>query len=418
MEPLRIWFDPPHVRWGRVAVTVLIVTGLVGLWVAQRRGMFDAAPAAVVASASAAPASAPAVAIGPVAAVSAVTVAAAAPVPARAASSAEFVCGLGAVSFDPQDEKQVEALSEEAFAKLEAYRAKVLPGWQEEMKEHPDEAVQAVAWLSQAVEFWRTKVLPASEEKGNPWAKQGLQIDGLDELARLAQRSASPKVYAMAMNACGFLVDFSPSTSCAALSFEDWARRDPDNGYPWLLAANYQPKGSPRRAELIERAMAAKEARAEWGFAYEPLAQALAASASPLDRSAIYAEAAALGGIQMMPPVAAIEHCSEDELRKGNRRSRCENLASFLAERSDSPILSRFGTAIGRNLGWSQDRLNMYRIDLEAVLAAAPREQDLRGCNGLATLERYLADVAKHGELGAMRRRHQAALTAGSAATR
>lgn len=417
MDPLRIWFDPPHVRWGRVVVTVLVATGLVALWVAQRRGMFDDAPAVVLAAgtaASTATAGAVAAKVAPPAA--GVAVSTAGPVPGRAASSAEFVCGLGAVSFDPQDEKQIEALSEEAHARLDAYRAKVLPGWQEEMKEHPDESVQAVAWLSQAVEFWRTKVLPASEAKGNPWAKHGLQIDGLDELARLAQRSASPEVYAMAMNACGFLVDFSPSTSCAALSFEEWARRDPDNGYPWLLAANYQPKGSPRRAELIERAMAAKEARAEWGFAYEPLAKALAASASPLDRSAIYAEAAALGGIQMMPPVAAIEHCSEDELRKGNRRSRCENLASFLAERSDSPILSRFGTAIGRNLGWSEDRLNTYRNDLEAVLAAAPREQDLRGCHGLAALERYLADVAKHGELGALRRRQQAAQSATTAA--
>jgi hypothetical protein len=219
------------------------------------------------------------------------------------------------------------------------------------------------------------------------------------------------------MNACGLLVDFSPRTACSGLSFEEWARRDPENGYPWLMASNYQPKGSLRRAELIERAMAAKQVRTAWGYAYGPLAKALGPSASPLDRSAIFAQALSLDSVQLMAPVSVIEHCREDELRKGNRRTQCEHLATYLADRSDSFLLKHFGRGIGRNLGWSKDRLDAFMQELDAAQAVAPRAQDMRGCGGLATMESFLADVANYGELGALRRRLQAAQAA-SAATR
>ena len=54
MDPRRIWFDPPHLRWGRVFATVLIASTLLGLWVAQRRGLFDEPQNRVVVAAGAA----------------------------------------------------------------------------------------------------------------------------------------------------------------------------------------------------------------------------------------------------------------------------------------------------------------------------------------------------------------------------
>ncbi|MGD9834493.1 MAG: hypothetical protein AB7U92_17230 [Piscinibacter sp.] len=402
MDPLRIWFDPPHVRWRRVVVTVLVATVLVGLWVAQRRGVFEGAPAAAVAVKVAPAGGLDVAAVAP--ATSGSTQLAAAPAPARAASSAEIVCGFGVVSFDPEDEKQIDALSEELHAKLEALRVERLPIWLAQMKASPDEEVQAVAWFAQAIETWRTKVLPAVEEQGKPWAKIDVPNDGLDELARLAQRSGDPQVYGLAMHACGFLVDFSPRTACAALSFEEWARRDPDNGYPWLLASNYQAKGSARRAQLIERAMSTKELRTGWGYAYEPLSRALAPGASAQERSAIFAQAVTLTGINLMPPVSVIDHCSDDELRKDGRRTQCEYFATHLSEHSDSFMLSSFGGAIGRQLGWSKDRLDSLRQKHEAIQVAAGKQHEAQGCDGLSKIEDYLAYQSKHGELAAARR--------------
>lgn len=415
MEPLRIWFDSPHVRWGRVAVTVVVVTALVGLSVAQRRGVFEDLPAVAVANAASAggltvTAAAPA-ASGP-------AQLAAAPAPAKAASSAEIVCGFGVVSFDPEDESQIDALSDELHAKLEAHRLKRLPVWLERMKASADEEVQAVAWFAQAVEAWRTRVLPAVEEQNKHWTKLDMPIDGLDELVRLAQRSVDPKVYGLAMNACGFLADFSPKTACAGLGFEEWARRDPDNGYPWLLASTYQPKGSARREVFIERAMATKTIRSDWGYAYEPLGRALAPSASAKDRSALFAQAVTLSGIQMMAPVSVIEHCREDELRRGSRRTRCEFLATHLSENSDSFMLRQFGHAIGRNLGWSKDRLDSMKQELDAMQTALVQVDQTIGCEGLSKIEAYFSDLTKYGEIGALRRRQQAAQATSTAAAR
>lgn len=409
MDPLRIWFDPPHVRWGRVVVTVVVVTALVGVWVAQRRGVFDEpAPAATAVAAAIAPA--PSAPIAGLLA-SGTRDSGAAPAPARAASTAELVCGFGTVNFDPQDEQQIDALRDAVHAKLEAHRLERLPGWLQKMKASADEDVQAVAWFSQAVESWRNKVLPAVEEQNKHWTKLDMPIDGLDELARLAQRSTDPKVYGLAMNACGFLADFSPKTACAGLSFEEWARRDPDNGYPWLLASTYQPKGSAQREEFIERAMATKTIRSDWGYAYEPLASALAPSASEKDRSALFAQAVTVSGIQMMAPVSVIEHCREDELRRGSRRTRCEYLATHLTENSDSFMLRQFGHAIGRNLGWSKDRLDSMKQELDAMQTALVQVDQTIGCEGLSRIEAYFSDLTKYGEVGALRRRLHAAQT-------
>ncbi|TXC65345.1 hypothetical protein FSC37_02155 [Piscinibacter aquaticus] len=407
MEPLRIWFDPPHVRWGRVAVTVVVATALVGVWVAQRRGAFEEAPA-VVAVAKAA--SGAAIASPTPAAPSARSgMLAAASAPAPAASTAELVCGFGSVSFNPQDEQQVDALRDELFTKLEAHRVERLPGWLHKMKASADEGRPGGGRFTQAVESWRRKVLPAVEEQNKHWTKLDMPIDGLDELARLAQRSADPKVYGTAMNACGFLADFSPKTACAGLGFEEWARRDPDNGYPWLLASTYQPKGSARREEFIERAVATKTIRSDWGYAYEPLARALAPSASAKDRSALFAQAVTFSGIQMMAPVSVIEHCREDELRRGSRRTRCEYLATHLSENSDSFMLRQFGHAIGRNLGWSKDRLDSMKQELDAMQTALVQVDQTIGCEGLSKIEAYFSDLTKYGEVGALRRRQQAA---------
>ncbi len=399
MDPRRIWFDPPHVRWGRVMATVLIVTALVGLWVAQRRGLFDDAPERVVPAISPV-GSAIAVAAGRAASAPGVAMAA-----APAASSAELICGLGQVDFDPSDKEQIEKLARDANEGLQAYRQRVLPGWLEEMKDSADEPTRAIAWFAEAIESWRTKGLKAAEEQNKPWAKTGVRFDGLDELARLADRSSDPKVYALAMSACGLLSDDPATTPCGLLSFAEWARRDPSNGYPWLLAVGQAPKGSAQRSELIERAMASGEVRVPWGLAHALLTKALPATGSRLDRSVVAFEAMALDGIQTMPPIGLMDYCREEELRKGERRTQCDRLAAFLAEKSDSLLLRKFARNIGRNVGWSKDRLDVIERDWQDMAAASPSLDDFGGCESLARTEAYFADVTKYGEIGALRRR-------------
>ncbi|MFT3664544.1 hypothetical protein [Piscinibacter sp.] len=400
MKLHRIWFDPPHLRWGRVLWTVAIATALLALWLAQRRGLFDEPPpqhaappaspvASVVAMASRRAASAP-IAAPAVAKASA---------PAAAASSVEIVCGLGEVSFDPNDQKQAERAAREALDKLEAHRQRVLPGWLEEMKSSTDEQVQAGAWFLETQREWVQRF-----EAG----KGSAPLESLDELARLAERSRDPLPYALAFQACEMFRDRVAAPACAALRVESWAERDPSNAFVWISAAGQQGLDPARRSQYVERALAAESMRGNWGAMHRVLAKAAPPSEAPLDRSVRFFEGAAadafVGELQVVNA-----HCGDAALRQGERRQQCERLAAFLADKGDSVLSITVGTGIGRRLGWSEDRLARYQREREALTDLLPPEIASSGCDGLARAEAYFADVAKYGELGALRRRRQAA---------
>ncbi len=408
MQPLRIWFDPPHVRWGRVVVTVAVVTALVGVWVAQRRGVLEVAPVPATAAAFAgastpmAPSRAASSAPGAIASV-------AAPAPARAASSAEIVCGLGAVSFDPTDEQEVERVANEAMDKLARHRDRVLPGWIEEMKSSADVQLQAGAWFLELQREWARSV-----EAGQSM----VPADSLGALVQLAVDSRDPLPYSLAFQACETFRGKSLPPACGALRPEAWAERDPGNAFPWLVAAGRQGIDAQQRSLLLERALSADEVRGGWGVMHGVLARAALPGESKLDRSARFHEAMSSGGLQLMPPMALTAHCGESELRFGARRTQCERLASLLMDRSDNYLLRSFGRGIGRSLGWSKDRLDSMQREQESLQAFVPGFEDMIGCDGLARAEAFFADVAKYGEIGALRRRQQAAQATTTAAAR
>lgn len=407
MDPLRIWFDPPHVRWGRVVVTGLVVTLLIGLWVAQRRGMFDDTQGPVAQGAKVAGVAASAATARREVVASPAAVPQRAAVPVAAASSVELVCGLGPVTFDPGDRAQFERLLVEAAARIEAHRDRVLPGWLEEMKSSADVQVQAAAWLMEARRAWLKSV--ESGSKSSP-------MDSLDELVRLAERTRDPLPYALAFQACEQYGQRVAVPACEALRAEAWAERDPGNAYPWLFAAGQDRLDAQRRGQYLERAIGAETVRSTWGAMHTLLARAAPPSEEPLDRSVRFFEAASADAVLSIGQSALLEHCSENELRHGPRRHQCERLATLLTEKSESLPAANVGVGIGRRLGWSADRLERHRVRLDALEAAMPGDPPLGPCGGLARGEAFFADVAKHGELGALRRRQQAAQSTTTAA--
>ncbi len=404
MDPIRIWFDPPYVRWGRVVVTVLIVTVLVGLWVAQRRGLFEPARTPVVvagANVASSPEGRAARKIGS----AAVAMSSAASAPAAAASSIEVYCGLGPVTIDAGDEAQVERVNAEANEKLQAYRARVLPGWLEEMKSSPDLQVQAAAWFLEARDVWlkRTELAQPPES-----------LDALSELARLAQRSRDPLIYALAYQSCDVYRPRATAPACDGLTIEAWAERDPGNAFPWLYGVGAQGTDALQRSRYAGRALAGDTIRSTWGALHPMLAKAAPPQEAPLDRSVRFWEAMSADTFLPVAQGGLLEHCKESELRQGARRQQCEHLAAFVSEKADTFSDAAFGRAIGKRLGWSEDRLARLRADTEALMKAMPADEALVGCEGLARGEAFFADVAKYGELGALRRRQQAVATSAS----
>ena len=397
MDPRRIWFDPPHLRWGRVIATVLIASALLGLWVAQRRGLFDEPQARAVVAVGAAAASAPRRAEGERAPESAPIAAVA---PAKAASSVELICGLGAVSFDPGDEKQLEALTDEANKKLQAHRKRALPGWIEEMKSSADVQVQAAGWLLEARDVWL---------KRTEWAQSPESTDALEELARVAQRSRDPLVYALAVQSCEIYRVRTTPAACRGLSVEEWAQRDPGNAFPWLFGMGGEGVDAQRRSLYAERALASETIRSSWGTSYSILAKAAPRDEAPLDRSVRFRESLSIDSYVSLVRSGVLEHCKDSELRQGARRQQCELLATFMTDKSESLMEAEFGNAIGRRLGWSADRLARLDKQRQALSEMTPKDADFAGCDGLARAEAYFADVSKYGERGALRRRQQAA---------
>lgn len=416
MDPIRIWFDPPHLRWGRVAVTVLIVTGLVGLWVAQRRGVLGATSEAVVpvVQSSASATSVSGVGHRDLIAASAPEVfTAAASAPERAASSVEVFCGLPPVQVDPADREQIERVTAAAFEKLEAHRQRVLPGWLEEMKSSADEQVQAAAWFLEAREVASKQFMAA----GNGEAiDKTAPLEALDELARLAERFRDPMPYALAFQACDLFQRVGTAPACNALRVEAWAERDPGNAYPWLVAASRQGLAPQRRNQHLETAMAIGEMRGTWGSMHGVLAKAALAGEAPMDRSVRFFEAAAADFAVAIPQAIVTDHCSDAALRQGARRQQCERLAAFLTDKGDSYLFATVGNGIGRRLGWSEDRLARHKAEQNAFASALPPDILGTGCDGLARAEAYYADVAKYGERGALRRRQPAAQSTTTAA--
>lgn len=392
MDLRRIWFDPPHLRWGRVLATVLIATALVALWVAQRRGLFDDAPERVV------PAISP---VGSAIAVAAAGRAASAPVAAVAAAAAavEIVCGLGEVSFDPNDEKQLEALTEEAHEKLRAHRERVLPGWIEEMKSSADAQVQALGWLLEARDAWTARAE----------GRQPESTEALEELARMAQRSRDPLIYALAFQSCDIYRARAAVPACQSLSVEEWAQRDPGNAFPWLYGMGADRADAQRRSLYAERVLASEAIRSSWGAAYSVLTKAAPPNEATLDHTVRSWEGVSLDSVVSLSPAGVLDYCKENELRQGARRQQCERLATFMTEKSDTVMGAMFGSGIGKRLGWSADRLQRLQAERESLQEQLLKESSLPGCEGQALAEAYFADVAKYGELGALRRRQQAA---------
>lgn len=402
MDPRRIWFDPPHVRWGRVVATVLVASTLVGLWVAQRRGLFDAAPERVVpaispqANAIAASGASPSQAAAPGTAFVATA-------PTRAASSVEIYCGMGAVGFDPSDEAQWERIKQEANERLQAHRARVLPGWLEEMKSSADEQVQAAAWFLEARDVWLQRT-----ESAQPLDS----LDALNELVRLAQRTRDPLPYSLAFQSCEIYRGRGAVPACAALSVEAWAERDPGNAFPWLFAAGQDTADARQRARYVDNVLASEFVRGSRGMLYPVMAKAAPVSEAPLDRSVRFFEALSADSFVSVAQGGVIAHCKENDLRNGARRQQCEHLAAFLTDKADSFFEAGLGSSIGKRLGWSGDRVARLKAGLQALQQATPDGAAMAGCDGLARAEAYFADVARYGELGALRRRQQAASAA------
>lgn len=235
----------------------------------------------------------------------------------------------------------------------------------------------------------------------------GSDTHGLAELlARQATGSQDAAIYAMALEGCrGSAVD--DGGSCQLLSRAQWVRLDPDNVLPWLeLAAEAQQRNEPQaEGEAMRHAALARRSDAYEGLLPRLVDRALGSQASPLQRTLALSQSWTVQTVWAVSRSSqAYEYCTSGPGMDADRHS-CEAVAETLAQRSLSLADLGVGLAIGKNLGWSVERLQALQRVNDAVSEISGLQTiglDL-SCDGIARTQGWMRQLSARGELAAVR---------------
>jgi hypothetical protein len=231
-----------------------------------------------------------------------------------------------------------------------------------------------------------------------------------DAIARIASTTNQPDVYALGFYACGWSGAFSEEGRCALLSAGQWARVEPDNAFPWFLAAD----AAAKRGDLAARNEAFFRASKA---AHLDSHQSVFADLMRSDPMRPEASEAQTGiAITIMGIVAArpfpwyrslLSFCGANEVSEPNRRQVCSDLAELMTDRSDLQSHLTAGMRIAERVGWPENRLAALRDRRDALMQismqrlAAKTTSDR--CGSFANLSASMAKVLRLGDMEAGR---------------
>lgn len=337
----------------------------------------------------------------------------AAAAPARSEATAEVekveVCGFGWVdanadgTVDPESLRDTPALGDARRALVESIR------------ESGDELGLAASLVFD--------MQAAGNREDKPWllafcreprcdiSEEGRRsiLDRLERLARLAVATSDPCVYALAYRTCTFAPE---QGSCALLNVGQWARLDAGNAAPWLrsLSKSAGQSDIAETNEALYRIGVGNRLDERW----YAVAGLLADRAGPGDQELAAAGDLVSNALSWLdagsPRISINNACSVAASADPQRRQLCDAAAAALAERSDAAVSVAVGTAIGRRIGWPDERVDAANAVREALWDASailPPEASPRSHFTCDELRRGLADVrqmASFGEIGFARR--------------
>jgi len=227
-----------------------------------------------------------------------------------------------------------------------------------------------------------------------------------EALARLAVTTTDPAAYATAYRVCGVVRE----GSCGMLGAEQWARLDPGNAAPWyeVYAAAQKRKDSASANEALHRIATSQRSdqrvfrMAGMLLDAAPQDDALRNGAFMLAVEMISVEA----GWAVPPMQALVAACRREPMRDANRRQTCEAIADVLFQKSDTLLERSIGAAVGRQLGWSEERIDRMRAEhqafAESTYAGIEPSQGM-SCESIKRVADDVRRKARLGEVGAMR---------------
>lgn len=302
------------------------------------------------------------------------------------------VCGIGWVGV--KADGAVDAAALQAAPVLLAARRRLL----DSMAAAPDE-------FSPAVASWLDLYGDASEQARTGVDEMRTRVAiRRDALARRASTATDPRVYALAFRTCSGAPE---QGACAMLSAARWAQLDAGNAMPWLFMLDEATRWKDEAAVADALFHIASAQRFEdRSFAAVGAIHAHIGSLD-IDLPAAFGvsvEAIGLAAAQSMSIQPLLQACRIPAIGDANRRQVCEGVAEVMAERSDSLLLRQSGVAMGRRLGWPEQRTDAmtgeFREWTKSQAASGYSTPD--SCSGLAKLLAGWDRQASLGEVGMM----------------
>jgi hypothetical protein len=297
-------------------------------------------------------------------------------------------CGLGKVRLDADelaDHRFLEALSEKTQAR-----------WLAALLNSDDlHARSAGLYLDGAFADMRSKSVAAQEAR--------------DELVQLAVGSSDPSVYALAVYMCRRHTDESAGGACQQISWQGWARVDPDNAVPWIAVAGLARTNNDQAAET-EAFNRAAQARRYDSYTDSPLSfadRALPDGVSALERSYMATQVIGIEATTAIAPYSPLSrHCSPKAVQDAGVKQQCNDLAENLTAHGNTLVDFAIGVLIGKQAGWPAARIEAMQQErdamIESTMQVVPRDDpDPWSCAGVARLNDYVSLRNQLGEIGA-----------------
>jgi len=228
-----------------------------------------------------------------------------------------------------------------------------------------------------------------------------------ESLVKLAETSADPAVYAIAVRACNAYTGEDLGGFCQKLSLATWARLDSDNAIPWMLLGNQARSRGDQDAEAAAFMEAAKATRVDsYGDSLFGFAQTeIPADATPLERSFVAEDLLDYEAAWPEPQYDSFaqDYCMTSSLPDPGARQTCDALAQLLVSKGTKISDIWLGMKLGSRVGWSPARIEDLDREIRALSISHPLIDEYWDCFNVGLFNDYMALRAQLGEVGTAR---------------
>lgn len=216
-----------------------------------------------------------------------------------------------------------------------------------------------------------------------------------------ARASRDPQALRWAAHACRFVAD---GPSCRAELARARVQAEPANALHWLHWMQEEPDAADAAWAGLVRAQYWREA--PMALATTTLA-ALPADTPAYLRSVLLVDALGRDAAEGVPSPQPVQQFCKEAAPGTPRHAECEHITRLFVEHGDSPLALWQGVKLARQQGWPAERVDPLAKEVQALgtLQAGwyHDEQQPLACASTEAQRRFLATVARDGELAARR---------------